>query len=103
MNISVSELDLRIKKFKEQPTRDDYEIIKEWYSSTPYGIDEEYMICIYLFLQGANIKNKYETLSVDEHRELVVQLRDYIERADPLYRNRRKTYLDYGSKSGYYK
>ncbi len=101
--MSSSEIDSKIKKFRDHPTRDDYDLIKEWYSNNMHNPDEEYMICVYIFLQGANIKNQYEPISIDEHRELVVQLRDYIERADPLYKNRRKTYLDYGSKSGYYK
>lgn len=105
MNLNTNDIDLLIKKFRDKPDKDSYDTIKDWYdfNMDNFNIEEEYMICIYLFLQGANIKQNYYPISVDEHRDLVVQLRDYIERADPLYKNRRKTYLDYGTKAGFHK
>lgn len=99
--MNSADIDQIIKTFKDVPTRDNYFTVKQWYQQQ--NSDDEYLICVYLFLQGANIKNNFEPLTKEEHRTLIVQLRDFIETAEPLYKARRKAYLDYGSKSGYYK
>jgi hypothetical protein len=61
--------------------------VKDWYTSQASTYpDIEYTVCVYLFLQGANIKHHYDPYSFDEHKVLVAEIRDYVERADPLYK-----------------
>ena len=103
MNLSRQDIDGIIRNFRDHPTADNYHIVNNWYGNNMYTGDSEYITCVYLFLQGANIKQHYYPITIDQHRELVSQIRDLIEKADPLVRPQRKAYLDFGSKAGYYK
>lgn len=104
MNLTRQDIDSMIRNFRERPSADDYHMINNWYNnSVNNNPDREYMICLYLFLQGANLNHRYHPITIETHRELVKQIRDYVENADPLIRPQRKAYLDFGTKSGYYK
>jgi hypothetical protein len=98
---SIDEL---IKKFNQNPNQEDYFIISRWYEDNKnYYQDGEYIICIYLFLLGANIKNRYINFNYEQHKEYIEEIRKLIENTEPVYKMQRKIYLDYGTKSGYYK
>lgn len=105
MNIDYSrqEIDQLIKRFNKSPNRDDYFLVNTWYSQNTQFPDNEYIICVYLFLLGANIKHNYIQLSRDDYLDAVKNIRIAIENSDTITSIQRKTYLDYGTKAGYYK
>lgn len=99
MNLTRQDIDSLVRQFKTSPSEDIYTTIKQWYeNNVRYYGDNEYMVCIYLFLLGANIKHRYTNFTYDEHREYIKEIRDTIEQADPLVKSQRKAYLDYGTK-----
>ncbi len=101
MELTRQDLDQLVRNFREDPSSDGYHNIKTWYEfNANYSPDQEYVVCIYLFLLGANIRHRYHPLTRDEQLAQIKEIRDMIEQADPLVKGQRKTYLDYGSKSG---
>ena len=104
MELTRQDIDQLVRNFRARPSEDGYTSIKNWYeSNVSFNNDQEYMICIYLFLLGANITNRFEDYTYDQHNEFIKDIRNTIETADPLVRSQRKTYLDYGTKGGIYK
>ena len=99
MELTNGDIDQLIRSFRIKPTMDTFMTVKNWYEDNlNYYPDQEYMVCVYVFLLGANIKNRFENFSYDQHRDFIKEIRDTIELADPLVRPRRKAYLDYGTK-----
>lgn len=100
--LTRQDIDDIILKFYENPDSDNYNMINNWYENNVHTYsDKEYMICVYLFLIGANIKHRYQTISYEEHMELIKEIRQFVEGFEPL-KQTRKVYLDYGSRSGKY-
>ena len=101
LDLTRQDIDQLIRKFRSNPNADDYNSISTWYESNiQYYPDQEYMVCIYLFLVGANIKHRYRELGYKEQMSLVKEIRDIIDRADTLNKAQRKVYLDFGTKAG---
>jgi len=99
MQLTRQDIDQLVRKFKIEPSEYIYNTVKNWYEENiHYYNDVEYMICIYIFLLGANIKQRYTTFTFDEHKNFIKEIRDLIENADSLVKGQRKTYLDYGTK-----
>jgi len=99
MELTRQDIDGLIRQFRMQPSEHIYTTIKTWYETNiSTFMDQEYIICVYLFLLGANIKKRYEEISYEQHRGYIKEIRDIIEKADPLVKSQRKTYLDYGTK-----
>lgn len=104
MEFNRQDVDEIIKRFNRAPSKDDYMIINNWYiQNTNVYPDSEYMLCVYLFLLGANIKNGYIPFNKSEYLDWVNFIRYNIENAETIYKVNRKVYLDYGTKAGYYK
>jgi len=99
MDLSQSELDDLVKDFRKTPDVDTYQTIYNWYleHKDTYH-DNEYLMCIYVWLLGANLKNAFSEFDKQQHNAWIKEIRDLIERANPMYRSRRKTYLDYATK-----
>ena len=101
MDLTRNDVDQLVRTFRTNPTADSYFDITKWYENNmQYYKDQEYMICIYLFLLGANIRHRYQQFSYEKHNEWIREIRDIIEKADPLVRGQRYIYLEYGTKSG---
>lgn len=104
MEFNRKDIDRLIKKFNQAPSKDDYITINFWYSQNVSGHpDPEYMLCVYLFLLGANIKYSYIPFTKSEYLDWVQFIRRSIESAETIHKVNRKVYLDYGTKAGYYK
>jgi hypothetical protein len=105
MNLSRVDIDQLIKNFNASPSKNDYTIIYDWYTrnSENSNVDSEYLLCVYLFLLGANIKQQYIPFSKDQHRLWVVEITKLIENAELMYQTQRKAYLNFGTRAGYYK
>lgn len=100
MDFDKSYIDNMIRKFRSHPTNDDYFTIYQWYENNLHIQDSEYIIRIYLFLLGANIKHKFTRFSYEQHMEWIKEIRTMIEESsDPVEKLQRKAYFDYGSKS----
>ncbi len=101
MDLTRADVDQLVRTFRSKPTADTYFSISEWYENNiQYNSDQEYMVCIYLFLLGANIRNRYKEFTYNKHMEWIKEIRDSIEKADPLVKMQRNAYLTYGTKSG---
>ena len=103
MEHSYQDIEQLIKKFNSTPNKDDYNTINIWYINTIKQSNNEFLICVYLFLIGANIHQKYIPFTYEQHRQWIEQIRSLILNADSNLRPVRKTYLDFGLKAGYYK
>ena len=104
MNLDQKDIDQIIRIFNEKPTIENYNTVSNWYeNNVQYNSHQEYMICIYLFLLGANIRHKYTTFTYDKHMAWIKEIRDLIESSDPLNKAQRKAYLDFGNKSGFFR
>ena len=101
MDLTRQDIDQLIRNFRAHPNSNDYSNIHTWYeNNVQYYSDQEYMICVYLFLLGANIRHRYQEFNYDQHLEYVKEIRQIIEGADPLSGSQRKVYLDFGTRSG---
>lgn len=100
MELTRRDIDQIITEFYARPTSDAYFTVNQWYSNNSAYPDNEYLICIYLFLLGANIKNRFTKIEYDQHLQHVKEIRDYVESAITILKPQRKAYLDYGLKSG---
>lgn len=103
LELTRQDVDQMIRTFRSSPSSDNYFNINTWYENNiNYHTDQEYMICVYLFLVGANIRHRYTKIPYDQHMRYVKEIRETIESADALSKSQRKVYLDYGTKSGVY-
>nr|QBK87511.1 MAG: hypothetical protein LCMAC201_04210 [Marseillevirus LCMAC201] len=101
LDLTRQDLDQLIRNFRVQPNRDVYFNIQTWYENNIQDyFDQEYIICVYLFLLGANIKHRYREFTYEQHLDFVKEIRQLIEEADALNKMQRKAYLDFGTKSG---
>lgn len=99
MNLERQDVDNIIKNFRVQPSKDNYLAIKNWYENNIYEYpDSEYLICVYLFLLGVNIKKRYEEITYEQHRAWIKEIRELVEEADYFNKTQRKMYLDMGTK-----
>jgi hypothetical protein len=105
---TIKDIDDIVTTFNANPTSMSYFIVFDWYTDTVSDLnntdnldhyDLEHLTCVYIFLLAANIKHKYQPLTLEEHQQTAKQLRDFIERATPFQRPRRKTYMDCGIKT----
>jgi hypothetical protein len=97
------DVDHMIRSFNAKPDENTYLNINNWYeSNVGNNQDAEYLVCVYLFLVGANIKHRYHPMDRMQHRGYIKEVRDLIELADRYVRPQRKAYLDYGLKSVVY-
>jgi hypothetical protein len=105
MNLSNLDIDMLIKRYSSQPNKDDYFIINNWYNDNLNSglVDQNYLICVYLFLLGANIRQQYIPYTREQNKDWITEIRNLIENADPLQSSQRNIYLNYGTKAGYYK
>lgn len=104
MEFNRHDIDEIIKQFYRSPNRDDYMLVNTWYTQNINTYpDSEYMLCVYLFLLGANIKNSFIPFTKSDYLDWVTFIRDSIEKSEPIHKVSRKVYLDYGTKAGYYK
>jgi len=100
MNLTKEEVDEIIKRHYRTPNRDDYILVSNWYEEYKnFFFDQNYIICVYLFLLGANIKNSYIPFTRQQNKDWITEIKQIIDNADSLQRLQRKTYLDYGTKS----
>lgn len=104
MEFNRQDIDEIIKRFNRGPNKDDYMLINSWYMQNINSYpDPEYMLCVYLFLLGANIKNAYIPFTKSDYLDWVNFIRSSIENAETIYKVNRKVYLDFGTKAGFYK
>ena len=102
--LNKQDIDTVIKKFYNSPNVDDYNYVQDWYrNNTATYPDREYIMCVYLFLMAANIKQQYNKLTYDVHMKLIRDIRDLLDTGDKQVNVNRKIYFDYGSKAGYYR
>jgi hypothetical protein len=102
LDLTRQDIDQLIRKFRANPNTDDYFNINGWYENNiQYYSDQEYMVCVYLFLIGSNIKHRYQEIGYDQHMGYVKEIREIIDGADPLNKSQRIAYLDFGIKSGF--
>lgn len=100
MNYTREDIDQFIKSFHNSPCKDIYMTVKEWYeNNVEYYPDEEYIICVYLFLLGANQRHLYTKMDKRTYMDCIKEIRDLIERTDSFKRPVRKVYLDCGLKN----
>ena len=100
MDLTRQDVDQLIKQFQSSPDSDTYNSIHSWYESSVNSFpDQEYLVCVYLFLLGANIKHRYSALSYEQHMAQIKEIKQIIDSGDRLSKLQRKAYLDYGSKS----
>ena len=97
--MDTSDIDTLVKRYNSNPNSDDYFIISNWYDNNTNHQDQEYLICIFLFLIGSNIKKRWVPIPYEQHMQYIKRIRELIEDAEPLYKQRRKIYLDYGTKA----
>jgi hypothetical protein len=105
MNFNYQDIDNLIKRYSNNPNKDDYFFINNWYNenlNTGY-VDNNYLICVYLFLLGANIRHQYIPYTREQNKDWIAEIRNLIENAEPLHSSQRNIYLNYGTKAGYYK
>jgi hypothetical protein len=101
--LSIREIDQMIYEFKSKPSRDTYETVMEWYVQQTMDTadinsqDPEHVMCVYIFLLAANLRHLYTPIGKDEFSDYIVQIRDLVQGAEPIYRGRRKMYLDCGT------
>jgi hypothetical protein len=101
MDLTRADVDQLVRLFRSKPTADIYFDINKWYeNNVQHYIDQEYMICIYLFLLGANIQHRYTNFTYEKHMQWIADIRNTIERADSLVKMQRLAYLEFGTKSG---
>ena len=104
LELTRQDIDQLIRDFRVNPSSDGYLNINTWYeNNVNYYSDKEYMICVYLFLLGANIRHRYQEFNYDQHLAFIKEIREIVEGADPLTKTQRKTYLDFGTKSGFHR
>ena len=101
MEFTRQDVDQLIEQFRNKPDIEVYTLINNWYENNiEHYPDSEYLVCVYLFLVGANIRHKYRQFTYQEHLAYVKEIRELIENASPLNSSQRKVYLDFGTKSG---
>ena len=104
MNFDQQDIDQIVRNFRDNPNNENYQFINEWYeNNVSVHSNQEYMICIYLFLLGANIRHRYKSFTYDQHMEYIKEIRGILERSDPLNKAQRKAYFDFGNRSGFYR
>lgn len=104
MNLDRQTIDHYILQYSKNPTKDNFFLIKNWYEQQNQNYsDQEYMLCVYIFLLAANIKKQWIPFDKEQHHSWVKFIRESIELSNPIYKSQRKAYLDYGSKAGFYK
>lgn len=101
---NINEIDNLIINFKNNNNKNTYDIIKEWYNNNKDNNNEylnKKLSCIYIFLLGANIKNRFYSFTYEEHLKYIKIIREHIEDStlNNLERLTIKTYLEYGTKS----
>lgn len=100
MKYTREDIDHFIRTFYKSPSEDIYHTVKDWYETNlEYYPDEEYITCVYLFLLGANQRHLYTKMTKEVYMACIKEIRDLIERTEPLKRPVRKMYLDYGLKT----
>lgn len=95
--MSPRELDQLIYGFRSNPTKETYETVIEWYnqhSQLDDYPDPEHITCIYIFLLTANLRYMFTPITRDDITAGVAQLRDFIQGVEPIFRGRRKSYMD---------
>lgn len=98
-DLSRQDIDQIIQRYNQHPTADDYFVINQWYGDNNQTFsDQEYIMCVYLFLVGANIKSRYMPISYQDQRRYIKEIREIIEGSSSLNRAQRLVYLNYGSK-----
>ena len=101
LELTRSDIDQLVQNFRSNPNIDTFHHVQSWYENNiNYFNDEEYLVCIYLFLVGANIRYRYNKISYEQHMAYVKEIREIINNASPLAQTQRKIYLDYGIKAG---
>lgn len=100
MAYTKRDIDEMIIAFSRRPSQEVWTFVNKWYADNQGTFeDQEYIMCVYLFIIGANIHHKYVTFSRDQHMQYVKELKDMILDATPHQRPTRKLYLDYGTKT----
>lgn len=93
---SRDDIEILIRNFYKNPNINDYYTIKNWYgirSSQPDPTN--FIFYVYIFLLGANMKNRYESYDEDVHRSYITKVRDWTQGSDPESLIR-KGYFDFG-------
>ncbi len=104
MNFNQQDIDQIVRNFRNEPNIENYQFIDKWYeNNVSFSPNQEHMICIYLFLLGANIRYRYKPFTYDQHMEYIKEIRDILQNSDPLNKAQRKAYFDFGNKSGFYR
>jgi len=93
------DIDELIKSFPNSPSKQNYDIINDWYQTSQNHQDVEYLTCVYLFLLGANIKHRFIPFDYDKHVDFIREIREIMDVSDNFTKQMRKLYLEYGSKS----
>jgi hypothetical protein len=99
-NLSRSNIDASIRRYRQDPSSEEYFYIDDWYRRVAGSFeDQEYLVCIYLFLIGANIRRRHSAFTLEQHKEWIKEVQALIHEADPMTQPVRRMYLDYGLKS----
>ncbi len=101
LDLTRQDIDQLIRNFRAHSNSNDYFNIQTWYENNiQHYPDQEYIICVYLFLLGANIRHRYQDFTYEQHLDFIREIRQTIDGADVLSKAQRKVYLDFGTKSG---
>ena len=101
MELTRQDIDGIIQSFVQDPTAEKYNIVNQWYEDhIQWNTDAEYMICVYLFLLGANIRHRYVQITRDQQLDYIKEIRELVEGCQRILKPQRVMYLDCGSKSG---
>jgi hypothetical protein len=96
MSFARDDVEAIIRNFYTTPNRQDYQNIKNWYAIRSQTADPtNFVNYVYMFLLGANMKNRFEPYSEEEHTSYVTRVRDLTSGSDPEARIR-KGYFDFG-------
>lgn len=97
MSFSRDDIESIVRNFYINPNQQDYQHVKEWYNINLSRNNEHtpFLTCIYLFLVGANMKNRYDDYDEDMHRAYITKVRDLTQQQDPESLIR-KGYFDFG-------
>jgi|SRR3990172_12209018 len=99
MNLTRQDIDQLIRSFQTVPSETTFSDIADWHRQRFSGQDNEYRICVYLFLVGANIKQHYKPFTYEQHTGWIKEIKELTEVDDNLVAFQRKIYLNYGLKS----
>lgn len=72
MNYSKDEIGEMIKNFKHAPSKNIFNIVNVWYGQ--YHGDDEFKICVLIFLLAGNITHHYYPITSDEQMSIITKI-----------------------------